>query len=128
MFEMRGLVLLAVAACVHPPAAAHAVVSTASAATRNIAIAVTARGFEPDSVDVDLGETATMVFTRKVERTCVKRVIVALDDDHNIERDLPIGAPVAITLTFDRPGELGFWCAMAMRGGAIHVTVRNRVR
>jgi hypothetical protein len=41
------------------------------------------------------GETVTIVFTRKVQRTCVKRVVVALDDQHNVERDLQVDHPVA---------------------------------
>lgn len=118
---MRYLLLLTLAACVHPPASGRAVVASPSANTRTIAISITKAGFEPDSVDVDTGENATFVFTRKVERTCVKRVVLALDDDHNIERDLPMGQPVAITLSFDRVGELAFACPMGMHGGAIRV-------
>lgn len=126
---MKNLVLLGVAACVHPPIAGHAMLATPSPGARTIAIDITVRGFEPDSIDVESGETATIVFTRRVQHTCVKRVVVALDDGHgNVERDLPIGTPVAITLTFDRIGELGFSCAMAMQGGAIHVLARDRAR
>lgn len=116
-----SVLVLVFAACMHPPAAGHAVLSAGPSSGRTIPIAITSSGFEPDSIDVSVGETATVVFTRKVNHTCVKRVVLEIADGHNVERDLPVGEPIAFTLTFDRAGELGFSCAMAMRGGAIHV-------
>ena len=122
---VRGILLFSLVACVHPSAAGRAVVTAPTAADRNIPISVTARGFEPDAIDVTSGEPVTIVFTRTVERTCVKRVVLEIDDEHDVQRDLPIGQPIAITVAFEQPGELGFSCAMAMKGGAIHVHPRR---
>lgn len=88
---------------------------------RTIEIAVSQRGFSLSRVTVHAGETVELVFTRTTERTCAKRVVVSLDADHRIERDLPVGVPVALTLHFDRPGELGYSCSMGMFGGVIDV-------
>ena len=121
---MRSLALLLLSACVQPPLTGRAIETPATPSARTIQIAVTSRGFEPSSVDVAMGETATIVFTRKVQRSCVKRVVVAIDDHHNVERDLPVDQPIPITLEFDHTGEIGFSCAMMMQGGAIHVRER----
>ncbi|CAN5917806.1 hypothetical protein BH11MYX2_BH11MYX2_04660 [soil metagenome] len=122
---MRFLALLSLSACVQSSPAGRATEMPAMSSARPIEIAVTSRRFDPSSVDVTIGETATIVFTRKVQRTCVKRVVVALDDQHNLERDLPVDQPVALTLSFDRAGEVGFSCAMMMQGGVIHVRERQ---
>jgi plastocyanin len=121
---MRFLALLALSACVQSSPLGRATETPAASSMRTIEIAVTSHGFDPSSVDVTMGETVTIVFTRKVQRTCVKRVVVALDDQHNVERDLQVDHPVALTLKFDRAGEVGFSCAMMMQGGAIHVRER----
>lgn len=88
---------------------------------RELHIAATKRGFEPSRLEVRRGETATLVFTRTVERTCAKDVVLYLSEDSKVRRELPLSQPVAITLTFTRVGELGFACGMSMLGGAIHV-------
>ena len=95
--------------------------ATPTTDTRTIGVSVNARGFTPDSLEVETGSVTTLVFTRRVERTCVKRVVVGLDAEHSLERDLPIDQPVAITLRFDRAGQLTFSCAMGMRFGSIRI-------
>ena len=88
---------------------------------RTIEIAVSQHGFSLSRVIVHVGETIEVVFTRTTERTCAKRVVVSLDADQRVERDLPVGVPVALTLRFDRSGELGYSCSMGMFGGVIDV-------
>ena len=88
---------------------------------RTIEIAVSQHGFSRSRVTVHAGETVDLVFTRTTEHTCAKRVVVSLDVDQRIERDLPVGTPVALTLHFDHPGELGYSCSMGMFGGVIDV-------
>lgn len=119
---MRAVLLVMMLGCVHRPPTGHATVRESSTPSRSVDISVTKHGFEPDTVDVHEGETVTLVFTRKVNHTCVKRVVVALDDHHDVQRDLAIDQPVPITLHFDRPGQLIYACSMAMVGGTIRVT------
>lgn len=113
--------LVLVLGCVHRPPTGHATARPDSPQSRRVAIVVTKEGFDPDTIDVHRGETVTLVFTRTVKHTCVKRVLVSLDDDHDVQRDLAMNQPVPITLHFDRPGELIYQCSMGMRGGTIRV-------
>ena len=117
--RLAALVLVAIAACAAPFSWGKAEVVEPGSSARVETIAVTMKGFVPGQVDVHRGEAVTLVFTRQVERTCVKRVILALDGERKIERDLPRGQPVAITLRFDRAGEIGFSCPMEMHGGRV---------
>lgn len=121
---MWGVSLLAVLSlsCVAHTDWGRAVVVAPAPATRTIEIAIREEGFVPHDITVKQGETVTLVFKREVERTCVKRVVVSLDNEHSVERELPRGIPVAVSLRFDHPGELGYSCAMAMVGGSILVT------
>lgn len=92
-----------------------------AAATRVVAIEVTRHGFEPKRIVVQSGETVTFTFTRRVERTCVTSVVISLDAEERIERELLVDEAVAITLRFDAPGELGMSCPMDMYGATIEV-------
>ncbi|HVV85901.1 MAG TPA: cupredoxin domain-containing protein [Kofleriaceae bacterium] len=88
---------------------------------RTVAITIGEHGFEPDRVEARAGEEVELVFTRRVEHTCVTRVVLSLDADRRIERDLPLDRPVVVRLSFDRPGELGFSCPMGMHAGVITI-------
>ena len=115
-----SLVALAAAGCASQRPWGRAGLVTASA-SREVDIEVSQRGFSTTSVPVRVGETVEIVFTRTTERTCAKRVVVSLDAGQRVERALPVGAKVALTLHDDRPGELGFSCSMGMYGGVIDV-------
>lgn len=88
---------------------------------RTIEISATKHGFEPNQVSVRVGEVVSLRFTRTVERTCAREVIVSLDGGRKLTRKLPVGTPVSIDLRFDRSGELGYSCEMSMMGGSIVV-------
>lgn len=115
------VILIEIAGCGSSRPWAHATEAPSARAERTVAIVVTARGFEPARVDARVGETLTLVFTRQIQRTCVKRVVLSLDDEHTLERDLPMEVAVPVTLTLDRAGELGFSCPMGMHSGVIEV-------
>ena len=63
----------------------------------------------------------TLVFTRTDTDSCFERVVLHVDGDRKIERELPSRQPVAITLRLDRAGEVGITCAKAMHGAALVV-------
>ena len=117
----RLALVFVVSACSAATPWGHAVEAPAAPNARAIPVAVTAQGFEPKRIEVGTGETATLVFTRKVEHTCAKQVIVELDGKREVTRNLPLDQPIAITLQFDKPGELGFTCGMKMLGATIVV-------
>ena len=98
---------------------AAAVYSTSSA--RVIRIAVTERGFEPSRVTVAMDETVDLVFTRTVEHPCLDTLVISIGPNTRIERVLPVGMPVTVTLvfTFHAPGVLAFACSDGLHTGLI---------
>ncbi len=86
-----------------------------------ISIHVTQKGFEPASITVPAKTPVTLVFQRDTEVTCTKSVVVKLDDKTRIERELPLGKPVEIAVTFPTAGKLGYACSMNMNKGTIVV-------
>ena len=86
-----------------------------------IAIAVTKRGFDPDAIVVPAKTPVTLVFTRKTEQTCAKTVVIKLDDGKQVERELPLGTPIEIAVTFPKSGTLTYACNMDMTRGTIVV-------
>ena len=96
-------------------------VPAAKAVRPRIEVSVTKRGFNPDSINVPANKPVTLVFTRKTEETCAKSVVLKLDDGKKIERDLPLGKPVEIAITFPKAGKLGYACSMDMAKGVIVV-------
>jgi len=86
-----------------------------------VQIAVTEKGFEPDSVDVPAGKPVTIVFTRKTDQTCAKSVVLTLEDGKKVEKQLPLDTPVEVATTFPKPGKLGYACGMDMLKGTIVV-------
>lgn len=109
-----------VAACATGQPWGRAVETASVAHARTIPIEVTRAGFVPDRIQVEHGEVATLVFTRNVEHTCAKQVIVELAR-REVRRDLPLRQPVSVALHFEHAGELGFTCGMKMLGGTIVV-------
>lgn len=84
-------------------------------------IAVTDKGFEPDNVEVSAGKPVTLVFTRKTDDTCIKQVVLTMDDGKKVLKDLPLNTPVELAATFPKPGKLGFACGMDMMKGTVVV-------
>lgn len=116
-----ALIAIALVGCAPRTPWGRATVAPASTATRVVPIEVTRDGFVPKRIVVRTGEAVTLTFTRRVERTCVTHVVLSLDAETRIERELPVGEPVAITLRFDAPGEIGMSCPMNMHGATIEV-------
>ncbi len=86
-----------------------------------VEITVTTKGFEPARIQVPAAKPVTLVITRKTERTCAKRVVIQLGDGKKVERDLPLGRPVEVPVTFAKKGELSYACGMDMITGVIVV-------
>ena len=85
-----------------------------------IAIDVTEDGFAPDHIKVDKDKAVTLVFDRKTDQTCAKKVVVDTGAD-KITKDLPLNKEVEIPVTFAKAGELKYACAMNMISGTISV-------
>ncbi len=94
---------------------------TTPAKPSRIEIAVTKRGFNPDSISVPAKTPVTLVFTRKTDSTCTKSVVLTLDDGKKVEKELPLDKPVEIAVTFPKAGKLTYACSMDMVKGIIVV-------
>jgi plastocyanin domain-containing protein len=106
---LAGLMLLA--GCAQAP-------KQGAGQNRRIAISVTENGFEPATVTVSAGKPVTLVVTRTTSKTCATELIMPAQ---GINRELPLGQAVEITFTPDKPGELGYACAMDMYKGKVIV-------
>jgi len=83
-----------------------------------IEVQVTAKGFEPDRIEVAPGKPVTLRFTRKVAETCADAVDVQGDP---VRHMLPLGAPIDVKVTPPASGQLAFACPMNMYRGAVVV-------
>ena len=88
---------------------------------RRVAVEVNLRGYQPDRIGGKPGESLVLVFTRKVEGTCLAQV--KMPDGKLV--DLPKGTPVEVAITVPRTGELSFACGMDMFHGAIVATTSS---
>jgi len=85
---------------------------------REIRVAVTENGFEPESVSVALGMPATLVIRRKVEATCATEAVFA---ETGRRYDLPLNQDVRIELPTNAATTLHYSCGMEMYHGTVRV-------
>lgn len=74
--------------------------------------------YEPDSIAIRRGETATLNFHRIDPSPCAEQVIF---HDLDISASLPIGGTRAIRITPQRVGNFRFTCQMQMYKGTLQV-------
>jgi plastocyanin domain-containing protein len=86
-----------------------------------VEVAVTDKGFEPDLIQADPGQTVTLRITRKVKETCADAVDVQGDP---VRHALPLDKPVEVRVAVPKSGEITFACPMKMIHGAIVVSSR----
>jgi plastocyanin domain-containing protein len=86
-----------------------------------VEVAVTQKGFEPDTIQADPGQTVTLRITRKVKETCADAVDVQGDP---VRHTLPLDKPVDVNVTMPKTGEIAFACPMKMIHGAVVVSAR----
>lgn len=84
-------------------------------------IDVTEKGFEPGDLPVPAGKPVTLVFNRKTDETCAKKIVLDMGDGNKVEKDLPLNKPVEIATTFPKAGKLSYACSMDMMKGTITV-------
>jgi plastocyanin domain-containing protein len=74
--------------------------------------------YNPDRIEVEQGKPVTLTFTRKEANACTAQVVFP---DFGIVKDLPVGRPVTVEVTPERPGEHEFHCGMNMVRGRLVV-------
>ena len=90
-----------------PPAAAAMPV----AAGRKVALAVTAKGFEPERIPAKKGQPLTLAITRTTDKTCAREIVFQGQDG---KTELPLNKTVEVSYTPKATGEIKFGCAMGM--------------
>ena len=74
--------------------------------------------YTPARIEVPAGKTATLRFMRKDPSPCAERVLF---DALGVSVELPLGKPVTLMLTPDKPGDYEFTCQMRMYRGTLVV-------
>jgi plastocyanin domain-containing protein len=99
-----------------PAATATATTGTVGAdGVRKVPIEVVEKGYSPDRIVGKPGEKLNLVFTRKVDSSCLEQLktpdgkLVALPKDN----------PVEVPVTVPKDGEVKFACGMDMFSGVI---------
>ena len=74
--------------------------------------------YSPDRIEVEAGRPVRLTFVRREANPCTEQVILP---DFGIVKDLPVGRPVPVEFTPERPGEYPFHCGMNMVRGRLVV-------
>ncbi len=72
--------------------------------------------YTPARIEVPAGKTATLRFLRKDPNPCAEKVLF---DAFGVSAELPLGKPVTVAVTPDKPGEYEFTCQMRMYRGTL---------
>lgn len=106
----------AAAAPAATPAAARAPAAARPGPDGKVQIVATKDNFVPSRIEVEGGKPVTLVFKREVEKTCMHTVVFP---DLDIEKELPVGEEVEVTVTPEAGGTIAFQCPMGMGKSAI---------
>lgn len=87
-------------------------------ASQSVRIEITRYGYEPVSFVLRKGIPARITFVRRTNDTCATEVLFP---DYGINRALPLGQAVIISLTPRKTGEFAFTCGMRMHKGRMIV-------
>jgi RND family efflux transporter MFP subunit len=92
--------------------------AAAAAEGQTARIAVTEKGYEPETVTLRAGVPARLTIVRTTDKTCGTEIVFP---SLNIKRALPLNEPVVIEFTPARTGDITFACGMNMLKGAVVV-------
>ena len=81
-------------------------------------ISITAKGFEPASVNLKANVPAKLTFLRTTNDTCATEVVIP---DYKIKKELPLNKAVDVDFTPTKAGDVAFACGMGMYKGKIVV-------
>lgn len=116
---MTLVLTLLLAACGGSDAPTTEAPAAEQAEARTVQVAIDGTGYTPSSIDAKPGETITIEFTRADANNCGGEVVFP---DSGERREIPVGEPVAVTVTAPSSGELAFTCGMSMYEGAVVVS------
>lgn len=90
--------------------------TTRTAGAGPIEIVVADGVYAPARIEVAAGKPVTLRFVRKDPSPCAEKVLF---DTLGVIADLPVGKPLAVTVTPPRPGDYEFTCQMRMYRGML---------
>ena len=85
---------------------------------QKVTVALTEKGYEPDSLKLRRGVPAQVTFIRKVSATCATELVIP---EYDIKRALPLNEPVLVAFTPNKAGRFTFSCGMGMLKGSLVV-------
>lgn len=95
-----------------------ALAGCAPAGPKEIQVAVTDMGFQPNAITIKKGHAAVVVITRKTDSTCATEAIFT---ETGRKYELPLNQPVRIDLTGVSPGTVHYACGMNMEKGTVTI-------
>ena len=95
-----------------------AVAQKKAEAAQTAKISITAKGFEPASVNLKANVPAKLTFLRTTNETCATEVVIP---DYKIKKELPLNKAVDVEFTPTKTGDFAFACGMNMFKGKIVV-------
>lgn len=107
---MRWLLITSLATCA-PTTTLARVAEITDPNARTFTIEAGRRGFAPAEMRARVNDVVRLVFTRTDTSHCLEKVILHVEDDRRIEREMPMHRAVAFTLRLEQPGEVGITCA-----------------
>ncbi len=90
--------------------------SLAKETIQTIALQVTEKGFEPNSINAKAGSHVILKVTRLTENTCATEIKIK---EKNIKKDLPLNKEVTLDVGILKKGKITFACGMNMITGYI---------
>ncbi len=100
------------------PLRPHLVLASAESTDPIIAVQVNNQGFQPSRIPVPAGRPIRLAFTRTDAENCASRIVFP---SLKLEKDLPVGKAVVVTLPVTSESEIRFGCGMGMYRGAVVV-------
>src|SRR5882762_1092393 len=85
---------------------------------QKVTVALTEKGYQPNSLKLRRGIPAQVTFLRKVSATCGTQVVIP---EYDIKRDLPLNESVSVAFTPSKSGTFTFSCGMGMLRGSLVV-------
>lgn len=87
-------------------------------ASKGPTIEITAEGYKPESITVEVGKPVTITFIRRTDQSCGTEITFP---ELKITKPLPLNIPVEVTFTPQRAGNINFTCGMDMLHGKVVV-------
>ena len=84
---------------------------------KRVAIEITEKGFEPETLTVEKGKPMELAFSRKTDKTCATEIAIP---SMKLKKALPLNKAVVVEITPEKD-DITFQCGMNMLKGKLVV-------